>query len=257
MSTSAALHAAAFGDDPGRWPLPPAADAEGLWWRAVAAGGQGRYAVAVADLERLRRLDAGPRLTSLSWSTQGSFWRQLGWHDRARTLDGRAWALTAGRGEAAADALTGLAADALGAGRFDAAARALERASAIVESVDVARLPVRLAWVSAELAMFSGRPGAVAHARRAVELTADGPSLRHTVKSELVLAAARCSVGEVDAARTAAQELLAITETNGLIPLRWAAASLLAGLDPGGDAVLIRENCAESVTRWGGVWRSR
>ncbi|MFZ0833086.1 MAG: hypothetical protein WAM92_08390, partial [Mycobacterium sp.] len=42
--TDAALAAAAFGDDPGRWPLPAATTPRELWLRAVAAGGQGRYA---------------------------------------------------------------------------------------------------------------------------------------------------------------------------------------------------------------------
>ena len=42
MSTStSALSNAAFGDDPGRWPLPAATTARELWLRAVAAGGQG------------------------------------------------------------------------------------------------------------------------------------------------------------------------------------------------------------------------
>ena len=41
---------AAFGDDPRRWPLPPASTPHELWLRAVAAGGQGRYGSAMADL---------------------------------------------------------------------------------------------------------------------------------------------------------------------------------------------------------------
>ena len=41
--TSTTLAAAAFGADPGRWPLPMARDPEDLLLRAVAAGGQGRY----------------------------------------------------------------------------------------------------------------------------------------------------------------------------------------------------------------------
>jgi tetratricopeptide (TPR) repeat protein len=256
MSTRAELQTAAFGADPGRWPLPPAPDGQSLWWRAVAAGAQGRYAAAAADLELLRRRHPDPHLVSLSWSAQASFLRQLGWHDRARTLDGRAWALSAGADEAAADALTGLAADALGTARFAASARALRRAEPYLAAAP--RLRVRHAWVSAELAMFSGDgPGAVGHARRGADLAAGGSSARHLVKSRLVLAAAHCSAGEVDAAREVAREVLETTGRLGLIPLRWAAASLLAGLDPGGAASRIRDDCAESVTRRGGVWRQR
>ena len=40
--TATALSAAAFGEDPGMWPLPAAHTPAELWLRAVAAGGQGR-----------------------------------------------------------------------------------------------------------------------------------------------------------------------------------------------------------------------
>ena len=53
---------------------------------------------------------------------------------------------------------------------------------------------VRLAWVSAELAMVTGDgAAAVGHAERAVELAAALGSARHAVKSDVVLAAALCS----------------------------------------------------------------
>ena len=58
--------------------------------------------------------------------------------------------------EAGADALIGLAADALGVGRFAASAVALRRAAELLTRSAPARLPVRLAWVSAELAMARG-----------------------------------------------------------------------------------------------------
>ena len=51
--TSTTLTAAAFGGDPGRWPLPAASSPDELWLRAVAAGGQGRYSSARADLAAL------------------------------------------------------------------------------------------------------------------------------------------------------------------------------------------------------------
>lgn len=56
--------------------------------------------------------------------------------------------------EAGADALIGLAADALGVGRFAAAGALLDRADPLVVSPLVAdRLAVRRRWVAAELAM--------------------------------------------------------------------------------------------------------
>ena len=82
------LTAAAFGAAPSQWPLPAARTDEQRWLRAVAAGGQGRYATAFAELAELRRT-AGAPLVSLSHSTQASLLRQLGWHDRARGWDAR------------------------------------------------------------------------------------------------------------------------------------------------------------------------
>src|SRR6201996_3310678 len=111
------LAAAAFGDHPGRWPLPSAGTPDQLWLRAVAAGGQGRFGSARTDLAMLVRSAPGDRLASLAHSTQASFLRQLGWHRLARGLDGRASALAGTDPEAAADALIGLAADALALGR--------------------------------------------------------------------------------------------------------------------------------------------
>ncbi len=210
MTTSTpALLEAAFGDDPGRWPLPAATTAHELWLRAVAAGGQGRYSSALADLDELRHAARGP-LVSLAHSTRASFMRQLGWHDRARTWDGRASALAGSDTEAGADALIGLAADALGVGRFAASARALDRASDL--AADSARARVRLAWVSAELAMARGEgTAAVEHAQH-----------------------------------------------HGMIPLRWALASLLSGIGSTtrseADVIAIREGSADTVRSRGGVW---
>ena len=72
--------------------------------------------------------------------------------------------------EAAGDALTGLAADALGVGRLAAAATLLRRADPIVAEAPH-RLAVRRAWVAAELAMAAGEGAdAVRNAEVAVEL---------------------------------------------------------------------------------------
>ncbi|HEY9264275.1 MAG TPA: hypothetical protein VIQ11_06710, partial [Mycobacterium sp.] len=78
-SSAACLEDAAFGSNPGCWPLPPATTPQELWLRAVVAGGQGRYSSAVADLDRLQRLVAHGPLASLALSTMASFLRQLGW----------------------------------------------------------------------------------------------------------------------------------------------------------------------------------
>ncbi|MBI5340492.1 MAG: hypothetical protein HZB45_22650 [Mycolicibacterium rufum] len=251
----------AFGGNPGAWPLPGAATPEDLWLRAVAAAGQGRYACAHSDLDALMRSRPDGRLGSLARSTRASFLRQLGWHDRARPLDGAAWARSGGTGEAGADALIGLAADALGVGRFAASQRTLERAAELVAASPCARLPIRLAWVSAELAMARGEGTALAHAERAVHLADAAASVRHRVKSRVVLAAAHCAAGDLDAARREGDRALAETGEHGLVPLRWAVASLLVGIGSAeyspAQVKDIRDVCAETVIRRGGVWRSR
>lgn len=251
----------ALGADPGRWPLPTAVTAEELWLRAVAAGGQGRYAAAVADLEALTRLQSRGRAASLAASTRGSFLRQLGGHDSARTWDGSAFALAGPDVDAAADALIGLAADALGVGRFAASSTLLRCAEQLVGRERADRIPVRLAWVSAELAMARGHGAAVEHAERAVALAAPTGSARHVVKSQVVLAAALCSVGALEAARVVADAALVDAERLGLIPLSWALASLLAdigstALAPA-EIVAARDAFAAEVRHRGGRWTAR
>lgn len=253
---------AAFGTRPDHWPLPAATTAREKWLRAVAAGGQGRYGCALAELADIHRTtDSLPDVRSLAYSTQASFLRQLGGHDRARGFDGQAWAHSRGDDEAAADALIGLAADALGVGRLAASARLLDRARPIVVGRS-GRLPVRIEWVSAELAMVSGRgEDAVAHAERGVVAAAGFASTRHAVKSDVVLAAALCSAGRLDSAREVADSALVRTEQYGLIPLRWALACLLADIGSAthtpGEVVAIRDLSADKVRRRGGAWSGR
>lgn len=256
----AVLADAAFGADAARWPLPAAETPRQRWWRAVAAGGQGRYATARAELATL--YGRAGRDGSLAHSTQASFCRQLGWHAAARAWDGRALALAGPDPEAAADALIGLAADALGVGRFGASARALERAAGPVDDADDIRLRVRQAWVSAELAMARGDgAAAVGHAERAVGHAEAYGSARHTVKSAVVLAAARCSTGDLEEARSVADAALDDTHRLGMVPLRWALACLLTDIGSAHHSTqataAIRDDCAETVRRRGGVWSVR
>jgi len=248
---------AAFGDAPGEWPLPAARTAEELWLRAVAAGGQGRYANANADLASVRRAHRVGRLASLAHSTHASFLRQLGWHEKARGWDGRALAVAAGDPEAVGDALIGLAADALGVGRFALSTAALRRAEDLLDD-RLPRLGVRLAWVSAELAMATGDGrAAVNHAERACDLAAAYGSTRHRIKSDVVLAAALCCDGRADRSREVADAALASTSEWGLVPLSWALACLLGDIGSGNHSaaqvVEIRDQSADTVRRRGGV----
>lgn len=263
------LAPAAFGAEPGRWPLPPARGAQELLLRAVAAGGQGRYASAQADLAELLRRDPPGRWVSLAMSTRASFYRQLGWHALARGWDGRALARAGSNVQAGVDALIGLAADALGLGRLAASAALLTRATALLDGAGAGadtlpdRVPIRLSWVRAELAMAAGHgDDARDHARRGVELAEQAlPALRrHRVKSDVVLAAALCSAGDLAASRAVADAALTDTLTYGLVPLRWALACLLAGIGSAtrGPAEIadIRDHSAAFITRHGGHLRS-
>jgi hypothetical protein len=164
--------------------------------------------------------------------------------------------------EAGADALIGLAADALGVGRFAASATALRRAAELLDGAAPPRLPVRLAWVSAELAMACGDGAtAVEHAERAVDLAAVSGSARHAVKSAVVRAAALCSAGKVDASRVVADTALDDAGRLGLAPLCWAVACLLADIGSArhttADLHRIRNENAATVRRRGGQWAHR
>lgn len=256
------LREAAFGAHPGRWPLPCAETVEEGWLRAVASGGQGRYATATAELDTLARTGAGGPFRALALSTRASFLRQLGWHSHARTWDGRALAIAGTDAEARTDALIGLAADALGLGRFPLSARLLTAAGAALDASGPARLPVRLAWVGAELAMATGDgAAAVGRAEHAVALASDLGSVRHAVKSDVVLAAALCCAGELERSRRLADATLEAAENNGLLPLTWALACLLAEVGSNSRApeqlVALREDCATAVQARGGVWSNR
>ncbi|MGQ4618001.1 hypothetical protein [Nocardia sp. R7R-8] len=271
------LAEAAFGADPGRAAadLPSASDPLGRWYRAVVLGGQGRYAAARTELRRVCQHGADPVLLALAGSTEASFLRQLGWHQRAAALDGRAAALiltadtgaepdTAGgsaeavggyrpsRADAICDALTGLAADALGTGRLALADRLLRRSASAARQYRAGWRPaIRLGWVSAERALAAGDfETASAHAAAALELAERSPSVRHRVKSRLLVAAAdahgRSGVSAEDVAEQCRE--------HGLLPLRWACAMLRAGSGARNAAAEAAE-CAAAIARSGGVLR--
>lgn len=211
-------------------------------------------------------------MASLAFSTEASLLRQLGGHREAAGWDGRGLALAPSTGddplalEARVDAVVGLAADALGVGRLAMSAQLLERAEETMRRAESppTRLAIRLAWVSAELAMAGGRGAdAVIHARRGVEIAEEAlPALRrHRVKSSVVLAAALCCAGSMESAREVADGALHDTQTHGLVPLRWALACLLADINSATltsqQVSAIRDDCAGVIARRGGRWTRR
>ncbi|MEV6255290.1 hypothetical protein AB0L97_18740 [Nocardia sp. NPDC051911] len=273
----AVLAEAAFGAAPGRAAadLPSASDALGRWYRAVVLGGQGRYAAARAELRRVCNHSNDPVLLSLAGSTEGSFLRQLGWHERAAAFDGRAAALilTAGAGaepdsaeefggyrpsraDAICDALTGLAADALGTGRLALADRLLRRSASAAQQYRAGWRPaIRLRWVSAETALAAGDfEVAAAHAAAALELAERSPSVRHRVKSRLLVAAADVALDARGRSGVSAEDVAEQCREHGLLPLRWACAMLRTG-SGARDAAAEAAECAAAIARSGGVLR--
>ncbi|MFI6997785.1 hypothetical protein [Nocardia sp. NPDC050175] len=269
------LAESAFGAHPGRAAaeLPTAPDALGSWYRAVILGGQGRYAAARAELRIARAHSTDPIVLSLAASTEGSLLRQLGWHARAAALDGRAAALLSvrsmgdravdgpsdypfGRGDAICDALTGLAADALGLGRVALAWRLLGRAAEVVPDDRLGWRPaIRRQWVSAETSLAAGAvESAGTYAAAALELAQRGPSVRHLVKSRLLVAAAAAVAGEHDRSRELAEQVAEECREHGMLPLRWASAMLRDGLGSPGAAAEA-EDCAVTIVRRGGRFR--
>ncbi|MBF6099140.1 hypothetical protein [Nocardia cyriacigeorgica] len=279
---AALLADAAFGARPGTAAaeLPAARDAREAWLRAVALGGQGRYAAARAELRRLTIHRADPVLASLAAATRGSLLRQLGWHAVAAGHDGAAAALVLpglaeeqsedrrgpDRLDAACDALTGLAADALGTGRTDLAADLLARVRTLLGEAteapgpDRLRPAIRLRWVSAETALAAGRSAAaLPHAEAGLALAEQGPSVRHRVKSRLLLAAATAAVGSVDRAGELAETVAAECREHRLLPLRWACAMLRTGVAARDiDRTAAQREaaeCAAAIERLGGRFR--
>lgn len=208
------------------------------WLAAVTLGAQGRYAAACALLEPLRA-EHDVVLSSLACSAVGSHRRQLGGHVQARRWDAAALARAAraprataesdpdgvdARG-ALADALLGLAADALATGRLPEARVLAGRAEGPAR--ECWRTEVRFGWVSAELALAAGDPASArAPAEAAAKLSRAADAARHVVKSDIVLAVA-LTTGGVELDRSAAL-LLASRETatrRGWHSLSWPAAA--------------------------------
>ncbi|KOV80661.1 hypothetical protein ADL03_32225 [Nocardia sp. NRRL S-836] len=246
------MRRAAFGDSPERdvWGALGAPSARVRWLAAVVLGGQGHYAAAATALDALRH-DPDPVIASLALSTRASHHRQLGAHHLARGLDGLALARAcdAGAGDAdpdgidaagaRVDAVLGLAADAIGAGRPGESRRLLAQ----LGRTPSWRGAVRLGWVSAEVELASGRAhAAVAPAEEAYGVAKREGALRHTLKSALVLGTSLVVEGTPDGLARGVELVeceLNHSAENGLHPLIWPSALVLVGHAPTVGAVAI------------------
>ena len=264
---SPGARAAAFGSTPHRIPRA-AVEPEERWLVAVALGGQGHYAAAAAELERLAADPAVPRRVAAHAAvTRAAHLRQLGGHAAARSWDARGLRLAIAAGGAAPDrgsarggspggrgtqgggvaagsddgtdaaaaridALVGLAADAVGLGDPTGAERLLAAAAPALAAHPSWRPPTRAGWVRAELALVLGRPAeAVAPAEAALVAAGRGGSRRHLLKSRIVLAVARSAAGVMTPAAAVTELDAAAAECAGLglLTLCWPAG--LAALD--------------------------
>ncbi|MFC9832291.1 hypothetical protein ACFVKB_00470 [Rhodococcus sp. NPDC127530] len=260
---------AAFGADPGASPLPASDVPVDRWMRAVAWGAQGHYARSRTELDALTRGGAAePAVVSLAWSTQASLLRQLGRHAVASGFDGRALAVVGTRPddedgvlvhEARCDALTGLAADALGCGRLALSRRLLGRCSEYLGERapdELWRQRVRRHWVSAELFLACGDfASARRHAETAAEISEAAGSARHHVKSDLLRSASMTGEPDSGPAARLAADVLDRCDRYGLIPLKWAAAMLLGGVTCDSHAEAVREECEAVIRARGGRFR--
>lgn len=264
----------AFGAVPGRVvTVRPGTGAADRWVAAVALGGQGHYARAATLLLGLLHDPAAPQVVAAHAAvTLASHRRQLGGHAAARRYDALGLRLatdaTAVPGVpsaavARADALTGLAADALGTGDLRGSHDLLARATAACTVVDPAgadRSAIRAGWVAAELALFSGDAPAASRAADAAAARAAGSrSSRHRVKSAIVAGVSRAAARPA-AAPDVLLELDALAAASlrlGLLPLHWPASLAAADLAdrPGvaaAAAAMVAEGAA-TARNWGDV----
>ncbi len=257
-ASTEALLGAAFGADCGPVGLLDGPDGR-AWLRAVALAGAGRFAAARALTAGVA---AGP-FASAARCLEASMLRQSGRHRAATRPDGAALAAAVTLSEQpdfglrtafTVDATVGLAADALGTGRYALSARLLARADEYLMDHDAVAAPgagggdapspsdpwwtvprarLRRDWVAAELAVYSGDTAGAAAAVDAL-LTADPGSgrPRHHAKTLLIAGAAAMASGDPDRAGDLVGDAYQVATESALNPLRWAGAKMMSGASP-------------------------
>lgn len=210
------------------------------WLLGVCLGASGRYGGALAVLDPMVTSATTPEgrvLGALAAATVASIHRQLGRHSVAQGYDEMAVESSAGEGEAGFDGLLGLAADAVGLGRADAAVARLEEAAGLAEGrADWWRQRVRLGWVRAEVALLKDAPeAAVAAAGDAVELAEHSGAPRHVAKGLLFLGVAHLEAGRTSEATATLRRAALLAESLGTLPLQWPVRAVLGALLAGTD----------------------
>jgi hypothetical protein len=215
--------------------------AAATWLLGVALSAAGRYGSGLRVLEPLILTGedaagdehAALRLfASLAASTSASVHRGLGRHEAAGELDGRGLVLADGRGEAAFDALLGLASDAVGTADVDTARTRLAESAEILtdHGGDWWRQRVRLDWTTAEVALLAERPDeAILASAGAVRGAEAARAPRHVAKGLLFQGVAELEAGSEDAIATLRRAAV-LAEGLGALPLVWQARALIGAL---------------------------
>lgn len=196
----------------------------GCWILGVCLGALGRYGDAATIL-----CPGGEPAGSLAASARASHLRQLGRHAEAEPLDRHAESLADAAPDplaARADALIGLAADAVGLNRRGEVRDRLTDADRFVTRMaDTTgwRARIRLQWVHAEAALLLDDPDrATHHAGAALREARVARAPRHETKSLLVLGVAQAAISP-DTALTSLDRSARRASALGLLPLVWPA----------------------------------
>lgn len=207
---------------------------DSVWVDAVARGARGQYADSAELLHPLTQ--RGDRWSSLALSTLASHRRQVGDVIEASRLDEAAMR-EATDAESHADALVGLAADAVAAG--DPQTAAVRHRDAESDARALWRTLTRWHWVGAELALLTDdRMAARAHAQ-AARAACLGHSARHEAKSRIILVAVTGDLGELAGASDTVEDAgwatlswplaLVAADHVGAVPPPWLGAVWQAG----------------------------
>ncbi len=205
------------------------------WLRGVALGACGRYGDALAEVDGI---PTGTPEFSMARSLRASLLRQLGCHDLALVADREAMAGAATPG-AAIEAMTGLAADAVGLHDALTSTTMLAQARSLLDRVtaDARDAPtwwrhqVRLAWVECEVALLQSRyEDAVTHATIALDQAEAANAPRHVSKSLLFVAVSDIEAGRREVALPRLRRSLMLSTSMGFLAVAWPAHAVLAAL---------------------------
>lgn len=226
------------------------------WLRAVALGACGRYGEA---LDIAEQIVPGTPEYSMARSLRASLLRQLGIHDLALVCDREAMAGAATPG-AAIEAMTGLAADAVGLQDGLTAATMIAQAQSLLDRVSAEpasaptwwRHQVRLRWVQCEVALLGSDAGAaIDHASQALQHAEIAAAPRHVAKSLLFVAVGQIDAGEHEKAIPNLRRSLVLSTTMGFNAVAWPTHAVLAALVKQTDPQVAHDHfvAASEITR--------